>query len=152
MKKWLLLLFIPVVSCSDTSQKTAVTDNASNKGKDNVAIVEQMYAAFNEHDWKKMAGFYTNPVTFLDPAYGNSHVQKTHDDMLKHYSGLQQWSPDVWDSITFIAPIDDNRVLIQFTSTGTTADKKEKWSLPLCTVLTLENGKIVKDEVYYDKD
>jgi ketosteroid isomerase-like protein len=118
----------------------------------NIDIVKQMFAAFNEHDWKKMASFYSNPCTFLDPAYGEKHVPQTHDDMLKHYGGLQGWSPDVRDDITFITAVGDNKVLIQFTSSGTTAKEKRKWSLPLCTVLTLENGKIVKDEVYYDKD
>ncbi len=117
----------------------------------NIEIVKQLFAAFNEHDWKKMTSLYTDPAIFLDPAYGNGYVQKKQDDLYKHHTELQAWSPDVKDSVTFISAVADNKVLVQFISSGIMAKEKVKWSLPVCDVFTIENGKIVKDETYYDK-
>lgn len=155
MQKLAFVFFIFLIaSCNTAEQKAddAATSATDTTAKANVTVAENMFAAFTEHDWKKMAGYYTNPASFLDPEFGSKHVQQTHDDIVKHYTGLQQFSPDIKDSITFIAPVGDNKVVVQFTSSGTMSANKQPFSLVLCTILTLENGKIVKDEVYYDKN
>jgi SnoaL-like domain len=154
MQKLFIVIVFFLAACNNAEQKAdaAVSTTENTTAKTNVTTVENMFNAFNEHNWEKMSGYYTNPASFLDPEFGSRHVQKTHDEVVKHYSCLQQFSPDIKDSITFIAPVGDNKVVVQFTSSGTMSANKQPFSLVLCTMLTLENGKIVKDEVYYDKN
>ena len=152
--KQILVLMLFAVAASWIAL-VSITQSAASRlqpGENNVAIVRQLFAAFNAHDWKKMAGFYSDSCSFLDPAYGTNHVAKTYTDILAHHTGLEAWSPDVKDSITFISGVADNKVLVQFISSGTMAKEKIKWSLPICDVFTLENGKIIQDETYYNKE
>lgn len=150
---FLLLLILMFEACNNNSPApdVAVTKEEIKPGETNTAIIKQLYEAFNAHNWEKMAALYIDSASFLDPAYGQNFVKQSHADMVKHYQGLESWSPDVKDSVTFIAAVNENKVLVQFTSTGTMAKEKIKWSLPICNVFTIENGKIVKDETYYDK-
>lgn len=149
MKKVIFFAFIVVLdSCQNKIEAPKEKDNSAA----NVAAVRQMFDAFNAHDWAKMATFYTNPYKALDPAFGIKHVEKTHDDILKHYGGLQDWSPNVIDSLVLVEPVGKNKVLVQFVSKGNMAENNMAWELPICGILTLENGKVVMDETYYDNE
>lgn len=149
MKK---IIFFAFVGLFSSCQHKIETPKEKDNSVANVAVVRQMFEAFNAHDWAKMASFYTNPYQSLDPAFGVKYVEKTHDDMLKHYGGLQEWSPNVKDSLVLVEPVGKNKVLVQFVSKGNMAENKMAWELPICGILTLENGKITMDETYYDNE
>jgi ketosteroid isomerase-like protein len=145
MKKLVLIISfaISLFACSPTE---------SSQSKQNVATVKAMFEAFNAHDWKKMATYYAEKPLFLAPEFGGKHIVQTHADIIKNYSKLSDAFPDIQDIISLIAPVGEDKVLVQFMSKGTLADKSAKMELQLCSVLTLKDGKITMDEVYYDAD
>jgi ketosteroid isomerase-like protein len=114
----------------------------------NVAIARKMFDAFNAHQWEAMAGYYSEPASFLDPSLGKAYVDQHRADVVRKYAELQQLFPDIQDDITGIYPSCD-RVVVEFTSTGTMGDSVS-FSLPIVTVLTFQDGHIVKDATYYD--
>ena len=115
----------------------------------NVAIVKQMFDAFNQHDWDKMASYYSDDASFLDPTLGAAEVKQSHADIVRKYSGLEKMAPDIFDDIKHIHAA-GNTVIVEFVSSGSAPDGS-KWTLPICTVLTLADGKIVRDATYFDK-
>lgn len=115
----------------------------------NVAVVKQMFEAFNQHDWKKMASYYADDASFLDPTLGAEEVNQSHAEIVKKYSNLEKMAPDIHDDIKHIHAA-GNTVVVEFVSSGSAPDGT-KWKLPICTVLTLADGKIVRDATYFDK-
>jgi ketosteroid isomerase-like protein len=53
------------------------------------------------------------------------------------------------DEIIQVYPSDNNHIIVEFISSGTAPDGS-KFELPICTIFTIENEKIVKDFTYYD--
>ncbi len=43
----------------------------------NTKIAEQLFAAFNQHDWKIMANLYADSALFLDPSLGKDYVTQS---------------------------------------------------------------------------
>lgn len=124
--------------------------NKSDEEK-NVDIAKAMFNAFNQHDWQKMAAFYSEDASFLDPSYGPEYVTKTRKEIATKYTELQKLFPDIHDQVTGMYPSGD-RVTIEFISTGTLLSDTIKLNLPIITVLTFKNGLIIKDATYYDQE
>ena len=103
----------------------------TNDAARNVELAKQSFAAFNRHDWKSHAAFFSDTCK---------------------YAKMQKTSPDITDNITEIFGVGD-KVVVQFVSSGTaTTEKGEyKWSLPICCVFTFKNGLIACDDTYYDR-
>lgn len=140
MKRVLLIfisLWLLISSC-------AVKDDATK----NVVIAHSMFDAFNNHNWQKMASYYSEDATFLDPSYGTDYVTKTRSEIVAKYEALEKLFPDIHDQIIGTYPSGD-KVTLEFISTGTVSDTI-KFKLPIITVLTFKNGLIVKDATYYD--
>ena len=113
---------------------------------DNVAIARKIFDAFNAHDWQKMISYYASNATFEDPSFET----KVNDlqFIAKHHEELAAYFPDIQDHVKAIYPSGRN-VIVEFVAIGTSV-KGERFSLPICTVLTFENGKVVRDATYYD--
>lgn len=116
---------------------------------DNEKIVQQYYDYFNQHQWQKMAQMYSEKAAFKDPSLGPGTVVQTRQQIAKKYAELASLFPDVHDSIVTIYPSDDKHIVVEFISTGTAPDQS-KFTLPICTIFTIENGLITKDFTYYD--
>lgn len=114
----------------------------------NLNSAKALFAAFNQHDWQKMANFYAQDATFLDPSYGTAWVKKTKEELIANYAGMEKGAPDIKDTITSIFAADD-KVSVQFTASGTT--EGQEWSVQISTILTFKDGKIISDATYYDK-
>lgn len=146
MKK-ILFLFALIISFS-----IACTENKSqgidNKTASNKAVVDQLYTHFNNHDWVKMASLYTDTAEMKDPAFGTKVVKMSRADIVKKYQELNAMIPDAHDEVVATYH-SGNNVIVEFISSGTAPDKS-KFELPICTIFTIENGKIVKDFTYYD--
>jgi ketosteroid isomerase-like protein len=114
----------------------------------NVETTRAMFDAFNRHDWEAMTTYYNESASFLDPSFGTSYVTKTRQETASKYAEMQKMFPDLHDELVGVYPSGD-KVTVEFVSTGTMSDSI-KFSLPIVTVLTFENGLIVKDATYYD--
>jgi ketosteroid isomerase-like protein len=142
MNKLLIVLLLLTASCQSASTEKVDPTNA------NIELVKKVFEAFNKHDWKQMVSYYANPTDFLDPSLGLDYVKQTHEQSLTKYAGLQNFAPDINDSIVGIYASGD-KVFVEFISTGTT--QGQKWHLPFCDAFTIKDGKVVKDATYYDK-
>lgn len=144
MKKIIKPLFIAIIliafSCTNTEK---------NQQEANMKLVEQLFIHFNNHNWKGMASMYINSAEFKDPSFGNKTVIQTQDEIVQKYAELEQIFPNIKDSVVHVYPSGKNIVIVEFISTGDSKDGY-KMSLPICSIITIKNGKFIKDYNYYD--
>lgn len=133
------ILIMIIVSC----------ERKMNQPSQNQAIIKELYQEFNQHNWQKMADFYAETTDFKDPSFGTEITKQTRQQTIQKYTDLAKIFPDIHDEIVQIYPSGENVIVVEFISTGTAADGT-KFKLPICTIYTFENGKIVKDFTYYD--
>ncbi|HRI01652.1 MAG TPA: nuclear transport factor 2 family protein [Saprospiraceae bacterium] len=142
MKNIATTILILLTSCNNqNTNKMTTTENDK--------IVKQYYEHFNKHEWTRMAEMYSETSEFKDPSLGQGIVKQTRQQIIEKYSGLSEMFPDVKDEIIQIYHSGDKHIIVEFISTGT-APNGSKFELPICTIFTIENGKITKDFTYYD--
>ncbi|NJM24870.1 MAG: nuclear transport factor 2 family protein [Bacteroidia bacterium] len=130
-----LLLTIGLVVCACTARSN------------NTATAQKIFDAFNAHDWERMMSFYDDDARFEDPAYKQA---VTPQQVARHHADLEQMFPDIKDSVVHMYGF-GNVVVVEFISTGTASDG-QAFSLPICTVLEFDNGRVVRDATYYDNN
>lgn len=145
MKNLVIFLFaiFTFISCQNQNSIPIITVSENEK------IVRQYYEYFNKHEWTKMAAMYTEIADFKDPSLGQGIVKQTRQQIIEKYSGLGEMFADVQDEIVQIYPSGSKHIIVEFVSTGTAPDGS-KFELPICTIFTIEDGKISKDFTYYD--
>jgi ketosteroid isomerase-like protein len=148
MKTLILFLCAVAVVCSCALHKQESQQQVQQRTA-NEAIARQLFEHFNKHDWQTMAALYTETAEFKDPSFRKETVKQTRLQTVQKYSEMQKMMPDIRDSIVAVYPSGDKHVVIEFISTGTAPNGK-KFSLPICSVLTIENGFITRDFTYYD--
>jgi len=116
---------------------------------ENIILAKSVFEHFNKHEWEKMAGLYTDPAEFKDPSFGKEIVWQTHEQIAKKYGEMGEIFPDIHDDVVAIYPSWEKHVIVEFISSGTAPDGT-KWTLPICTIFTIEDGIITKDFSYYD--
>lgn len=119
-------------------------------GYSNKEIVMKLFTAFNKHDWKTYANCYTPDAEFLDPSYGKEYVKQTTRQLIEKYSGFEKAIPDIRDDIKGIYEAGE-KIIVEFISSGTLPDGK-KMKLPICTIFTIKDGKIIRDATYFDNE
>jgi len=129
-------------SCSDK-------ESTAEKTNENIKVVNQLFSHFNNHEWQKMADLYVEEGEFKDPSIGPGIVKMSRADIVAKYKELNQVFPDIKDEVVAIYPSGNEHVIVEFVSTGTAPDNS-KFELPICTIFTIENGKITKDYNYFD--
>ena len=149
MKKTLILFIfvIGLYSCHNKTEQKML--NRNDQQEKNIELAKQYFAYFNNHEWERIAGMYAETADFKDPSLGQGIVKQTREETIAKYSELNGIFPDLHDEIIQIYPSGKNHVIVEFVSTGTAPDDT-KFVLPICTIFTFENGKIVKDFTYYD--
>lgn len=138
------LLLVTLFCCNNSNQNSNTMENSAANKK----IIEQYFKYFNSHEWQKMANMYIDQPEMKDPAYGIKNVKMTKADIVKKYSELNQMIPDLQDNIINMYYSGDN-VIVEFESSGTAPDGS-KFTLPICTIFEIKEGKITKDLTYYD--
>jgi ketosteroid isomerase-like protein len=113
------------------------------------AMGRALFEAFNAHNWTKMAGLYSDDAVFLDPSLGQYPVRQSKDSIVAKYTALQAFIPDITDSLVSVWPCDSNKLVVEFVSKGTMPDSSV-FRLPIVSILTFRNGKIISDHTYYD--
>jgi ketosteroid isomerase-like protein len=106
-----------------------------------------MFDAFNRHDWKVMTEFYGDTASFLDPSFGTFDVKKSRIETATKFTEMQKMFPDLHDEVVTLFSQGD-KVAVEFISTSMRGD--QKFTLPICTIFTIQNGKIVRDATYYN--
>ncbi|NUM79240.1 nuclear transport factor 2 family protein [bacterium] len=144
MKNLLIIFFtfVTLISCQNTNEKDRITS-------ENEKLVRQCFDYFNKHQWKEMAELYIDTAEFKDPSLGRGIVKQTRQQIVDKYSALNKMFPDIRDDIVQIYHSGEKNIIVEFVSSGTAPDNS-KFELPICTIFTIENGKIVKDFTYYD--
>lgn len=129
-----------VISCTSSSEKI----QAKNK-----KLIENYFNLFNNHKWSELSEMYMENAEFKDPSFGTGITRHNKKNFVKKYAELNQIFPDLKDKVVNIYPSGDKNIIVEFVSTGTAPDQS-KFELPICTIFTIENGKISKDFTYYD--
>lgn len=142
------IIFLLIVLCFTACTQSKETINNETITNENLEIIEKYFKHFNDHNWEKMAKMYVEKPSMKDPAFGLNAVEMTQDSILKKYIELSQIIPDVKDSVIKMY-LSNKNVIVEFESKGTGLDGK-KFTLPICTIFEIENGKISKDYTYYD--
>ncbi len=145
MKKTSIAFFcamIALTSCNAPKPQNKTENN-------NEKLVKQYFEYFNQHDWTKMASMYADTSEFKDPSLGQGIVKQTRQQIIDKYAALNSVFPDIKDSVVRVYPSDDQHIIIEFISSGTAPDGS-KFQLPICSIITIENGIITKDFTYYD--
>ncbi|MDI9869027.1 nuclear transport factor 2 family protein [Flectobacillus roseus] len=112
------------------------------------AFVKTYFEHFNRHDFKAMAAMYVDSAEFKDPSFGTGIVRQSQQQTVVKYTELAKMFPDLRDSVISIYPSDTNHIIVEFISKGSMPSSK--FELPICTIFTLQNGKITKDFTYYN--
>jgi ketosteroid isomerase-like protein len=131
-------------SCKKEEEKIIKIDTTENE-----KIAKQLFVEFNKHDWQKMANLYIENAEFKEPGSKMKLHKKSREQIVKEYSELQMMFPDVQNSVLAVYPSGKNKVIVEFVAKSTNPDKT-KSELPICTIFTIENGKITKDYTYFD--
>ncbi|WP_224996669.1 nuclear transport factor 2 family protein [Cesiribacter sp. SM1] len=141
------LALLLLVACNEPAKETSLASLGASE--QNVEIVNKVYEHFNNHNWSAMASLYSNPAEFKDPAFGLEAVQQTREEIAAKYQEMGEMFPDIKDEVVKVYPSGANHVVVEFVSSGSAPDGT-KWSLPICTIFTVENGLITKDYTYYN--
>ncbi len=118
----------------------------SEEANRNKQVALGVFEAFNDHNWDLMASHYHEDVILEDPSHDGPEIGA--NGIPAKYSGYAEYIPDIQDSVVNVYAFGPN-VVVEFISHGTTIEG-EVFHLPICTVLTLKDGKIIRDANYYD--
>jgi len=138
----IFLTTLTLASCNISNQKNTTHE-------DYEKLVKEYFEHFNNHEWTKMANMYSEVAEFKDPSLGQGIVKQTRQQIIEKYSELNKVFPDLHDEVIQVYPSGDNHIIVEFVSSGTAPDSS-KFELPICTILTIENGRITKDFTYFD--
>lgn len=138
MKTIIITLAILTVACSSSDNQ---------KQQQNEAVVKGLFDAFNKHDWKTMADHYADSALFLDPSSGKEYVLQSHEQIIEKYSEFESVFPDLHGEVLGVYASGD-KVTVEFVASG--KSDSLSFSLPIGSVFTLKDGKIIRDAAYYD--
>lgn len=142
MKNLFIFTLVVLTSISCGKYKTDSTYN-------NERLIQNYFEHFNNHEWERMANMYAPTAEFIDPSLGAGIVKQTRRQTIDKYAALHRNYPDLHDQVIRTYSSGKNHIIVEFISTGT-APGELRFSLPICTIFTIENGKIIKDFTYFD--
>jgi ketosteroid isomerase-like protein len=143
--KAILFAAVAVALCSACQPQGEQTQ----PGAENEKLVRTYFDLFNQHEWKQMADLYADTTEFKDPSLGPGIVKQSRQQTIAKYTELSGVFPNLRDELVQIYPSGDKHIVVEFVSRGTASDQST-FELPICTIFTIEKGKIVKDFTYYD--
>jgi steroid delta-isomerase-like uncharacterized protein len=140
-------LFIPILLLAITLSCNVKVEK--NNNEEHEILVKKYFEYFNAHDWQAMANMYSDTADFKDPTFGKEIVKQTRVQTASKYKELNTIFPNRKDEVIHIYSTPKNHVVIEFVSSGTSADGTN-FTLPICSIFTIEDGKITKDYTYFD--
>lgn len=146
------LAILCLTACKNEPAKEQPSTPAPvNTGNNPEGVARLLFERFNQHDWEGLAALYTDTAEFKDPSFGKGIVKQTRAETVKKYKELNALFTNFRDSVIGVYPSGDKYVTVEFISKGTAPDGT-LFELPICSILTVENGFISNDFTYYDNE
>ena len=111
------------------------------------AVVKRRFEATVHHDIDAIAALYAPDAIETSPAFciarqGSAGARKTYGDLFRDAPGIE-------DEVTNFM-VDGNHVAVQFIARIRKPDGSIAFEAPLANFLTVEHGRIVRDDTYFD--
>ena len=111
------------------------------------AVVKKRFEATAHHDIDAIAALYAPDALETSPAFCNTRqgsvgARKTYGDLFRDAPGIE-------DEVTNVV-VDGNHVAVQFVARVRKPDGSIAFEVPLANFLTVEDGRIVRDDTYFD--
>lgn len=132
---WLGLIPFSVVSMGALAQDTPEV------------VVKKRFEATAHRDVDAIAALYAPEAVETSPAFCNARQRPA--GARKTYGDLFRDAPGIEDVVTNLV-VDGNRVAVQFIARVRKPDGSIVFEAPLANFLTVEQGRIVRDDTYFD--
>ena len=119
----------------------------ANAGDSPKSIVEQRFAAVRRHDIDAIAALYADTAVETSPGF--CHDRTGPAGARQTYSELFTSFPTITDDVVAIL-VDGKHVAVQFVARVKKPDGTLVFEVPLANFLTVEHGRITRDETYFD--
>ena len=111
------------------------------------AVVKRRFEATAHRDIDAIASLYAPDAIETSPAFcnarqGSAGARKTYGDLFRDVPGIE-------DEVTNFV-VDGNHVAVQFIARVRKPDGSIAFEAPLANFLTVEHGRIVRDDTYFD--
>jgi ketosteroid isomerase-like protein len=111
------------------------------------SVVEQRFAAVKRHDVDAIVALYADSAVETSPGFcrqrtGRAGARQTYIELFKSF-------PSITDEIVAIL-VDGKHVAVQFIARVKKPDGTLAFEAPLANFITVEHGRITRDETYFD--
>jgi ketosteroid isomerase-like protein len=116
-------------------------------GETAAAVVEKRFAAVRRHDIEAIAALYAPEAVETSPGFCHDRIGPA--GARQTYTELFQAYPDISDDV--VATVTEGRhVAVQFFARSRKPDGSLLFEVPLANFLTVEHGRITRDDTYFD--
>lgn len=111
------------------------------------AVVKSRFEATARRDIDAIAALYAPDAVETSPAFCNARhgpagARRTYGDLFRDAPGIE-------DEVTNLV-VDGNHVAVQFVARARKPDGSIAFEAPLANFLTVDHGRIVRDDTYFD--
>ena len=111
------------------------------------AVVEKRIAAVARHDLEAIVALYAPDAVETSPGFcsnrtGADGARRTYGDLFQAYPGITD------DVVAYV--VDGHHVAVQFVARVRKADGSLAFEVPIANFLTVEHGRITRDDTYFD--
>ncbi|MEM1379957.1 MAG: nuclear transport factor 2 family protein [Pseudomonadota bacterium] len=110
-------------------------------------FIEALFAAFNSHNVEKLKTFYADDAVVHSPESCEPTVGR--DAISEGYAAMFQQIPDVHDALELVVT-EGERTAVIFTASSRIPGAE--FELPISAFLTIKDGKITEDRVFFNSD
>ena len=120
-------------------------------------LIDNHFSALNRHDVKAVVAGYADNAQVYSPNWDGAKTGTSEISLV--YTRYFTSTPDLLYKVTNTIYAGDN-IVVEYTTSGTLSNpegatpaymKDKKYTLNYCAVLTIKNGKIVKETDYFDQ-
>ena len=110
-------------------------------------IVEKRIAAVARHDLDSIVALYAPDAIETSPGFCSSRAGA--EGARRTYSDLFQLYPNITDDVVAYV-VDGQHVAVQFVARVRKPDGSLAFEVPIANFLTVEHGRITRDDTYFD--
>jgi len=115
----------------------------------NMLTAKIYFEQYTNHDFKKIADLCSDTFEFKDPYSGQGIAKQNRLQTMAKHKKLPELTPGMRGDVMHQNSSNDNYIIVKFVSSGSAPDGT-KWKFSLCTIFTIENGKIIKGYTSFD--